>query len=120
MYQSPGDQTAEEGTDLVVELSVNANPYPETFTWLKDRVDVVPNESVMVGVDYIRFIELTTDDAGTYSFNTSNSEGPGSEVSFELDVQCTSTLLFMNDIIAKGRNQCVYLIRVNTFQPFEL
>ncbi len=86
----------------MVVLSIDASPYPDNFTWLKDGVDVVPNENVMVGVDYIRFIELTPDDAGTYSFNTSNSEGPGPQVSFELDVQCTSIFVFMNRIIAKG------------------
>ncbi len=45
----------------MVVLSIDVNPYPENFTWLKDGVDVVPNESVMVGVGYISFIVLTTE-----------------------------------------------------------
>lgn len=87
-YDDPGTQVGEEGMDLTVMLAVDANPYPSHFTWLKDGVEIIPDDRVMIGVTYIQFNPLNREDSGEYTVRANNSEGSGPPQSFELDVLC--------------------------------
>ncbi len=75
-----------------IEPGLDASPFPTTFSWTRNGEPFTPPPGGSVGADFIDFggpIDRTA--AGTYMVTSSNDAGEGS-ATFELVVQCKSTI----------------------------
>ncbi len=88
VYEEPMVPAQEEGSDLSVVLVVDANPSPDTFTWLKDGEELTMDGRVSFDVTSINITGLIRDDAGIYAVRATNIAGTGPQWSFEVDVLC--------------------------------
>ena len=87
-YTSPGPQTVtEEETNVQLNVSVDANPFPLFFNWSRNGALITSSDDVALTADSITFTRVQRGDAGTYTVFSSNTAGSDS-TSFELTVQC--------------------------------
>ncbi len=88
VYEETVVPAQEEGSNLSVVLVVDANPSPDTFTWLKDGEELTMDGRVSFDVTSINITGLIRDDAGMYAVRATNIAGTGPQQSFEVDVLC--------------------------------
>ena len=87
-YTNPGPQTVTEGdTNVQLNVSVDANPFPSFFNWSRNGVLITSSGNVALTADSITFTRVQRDNAGTYTVYSNNTAGSDS-TSFELTVQC--------------------------------
>ena len=77
-----------EGDLVRINLTLDANPDPTSFTWTRDGVPFTPPPGGSVGVNFIDFggpINRTA--GGSYTVQSTNDAGTGN-ATFQLEILC--------------------------------
>ena len=81
--------TVEQGTFFKLDLNMNANPYPRSYSWYKDYQPlgtVSHGHEINAGINYFTIQRVELRHEGTYLLNSNNTAGTGS-FAFQLKVQ---------------------------------
>ncbi|CAB4064725.1 unnamed protein product [Lepeophtheirus salmonis] len=98
--------SVEEGSDLVVNISVRANPFDVTYRWANPYNENIPNitlDSDNIPRIYsiqnlLNITEARKEDAGRYKFKVNNSEGK-SRLKIKIDVLYGATISDITDAV---------------------
>ncbi len=77
-----------EGDLVRINLTLDANPDPSSFTWTRDGAPFTPPTGGSLGVDFIDFGgPIDRSAGGSYFIESTNDAGMGN-ATFQLDVYC--------------------------------